>query len=160
MTDGETETQRGDLTSLRSQTNTGRARTNQDQVQSSPSLLFLPTSHSPFQSGLSLHPDFSLLHLTSACCNHPHEAQFQRSSSGKPSWLLPLKFLNFVCASLLTPGIVFCAHNLSCTPGGQGPRTLPARFSLVCSVPSIYLLTYTIFPTAWHGEGFQKGSPN
>lgn len=82
LTDGETETQRGDLTSLRSQANTGRARTNQDQVQSSPSLLFLPTSHSPFQSGLSLHADFSLLHLTSACCNHPHEAQFQRSSQG------------------------------------------------------------------------------
>lgn len=117
------------------------------------------THHLPFQSGPSLHPDFSLLHLTSACCNHPHEAQSHRSSSGKPSWLLPLKFLNVVCASLLTPGIVFCAHNLSCTPGGQGPRTLPARFSLVCPVPSIYILTYTIFPMAWHGEGFQKGSP-
>ena len=27
-------------------------------------------------------------------------------------------------------------------------------------MPSIYILTYTIFPTAWCGEGFQKGSPN
>lgn len=85
----------------------------------------LPLNHHlPFHSGPNLHPDFFLLHLTSASYNHPHGAQFQRPSSGKPSLLLPLKFLNSVCASLPTPGIVLCVHNLSCTPGGQELRAL------------------------------------
>ena len=123
----------------------------------------LPLNHHlPFQSGPNLHPDFFLLHLTSASCNHPHGAQFQHPSSGKPSWLLPLKFFNSVCASLPTPGIVLCVHNLSCTPGGQELRALQlgSPWRAPCPVPSIHILTYTIFLTAWCGEGFQKGSPN
>ena len=61
LTDGETETQRGDLTSLRSQTNTGRARTNQDQVQSSPNLLpaYLSITTSHFSQAQTFTQTFS-----------------------------------------------------------------------------------------------------